>query len=52
MDDSEFAPGHHPQAYTFATLSHVRAYSITNPAQSFARDLVCLAGSLAACLPD
>eukprot|EP01043_Picozoa_sp_COSAG02_P005127 COSAG02_NODE_137_length_34526_cov_94.448079_20_plen_358_part_00 len=24
MDDSEFAPDHHPQAYTFATLGHVR----------------------------
>jgi hypothetical protein len=26
MDDSEMAPGHHPQAYTFATLDHVVAY--------------------------
>ena len=26
MDDSEFAPGHHPQAYTFATLHHVVEY--------------------------
>lgn len=26
MDDSEMAPGHHPQAYTFATLDVVREY--------------------------
>lgn len=26
MDDHEMAPGHHPQAYTFATLDHVAAY--------------------------
>lgn len=26
FDDSEFAPGFHPQAYTFRTLTHVVAY--------------------------
>ena len=26
MDDSEFAEGYHPKAYTFATLSHVVEY--------------------------
>lgn len=26
FDGSEFAPGHHPQAYTFATLDNVTAY--------------------------
>lgn len=37
FDDTEFAPGHHPQAYTFATLSHVVDYltqQVSNAYQS------------------
>jgi hypothetical protein len=29
MDDHEFAPGFHPQAYTFATLGHAAHYQTT-----------------------